>query len=793
MARQGIFTGFTPNDGLGDSLASGAVKVNANFQEIYNVFGDGNNLDINAGAGGTWSKGNGEIGIYTSKYVGINTATPRSNLHVEGNVYLSGITTGRFVGDGSGLTGVTAVGSGVVLKDNGVLIGVAQTINFTNKISIGTVFGGNADVYVDDYVSYANVAGLSTYATTAGLASLSNYTPLAGFSTYATVAGIATYASVAGIVTYAQASGIATNAGNAFYAGIAGVSTYAITAGVSTNAGYATTAGISSVARNLTGSPSITIDNINSLAGIVTIPGQGSKMRFDFDSLADLPSATSWRGMFAYANNVKTAYVSFGNTLGGPVTAKGWRPILVEDEHGNYQTSGVLTAFAFYGDGSHLSNLPGADSLWRSNGTGIHTLGNVGIGTTTASSALTVSGNVKVTGIVTASSFIGTVTGNVIGNVTGNATGLSGSPNLNVGVITATTFRGGTFVGDGSGLTGLVATGTGVEIKDDGVTSGVATTINFGTNISVSFGSGIATVSGVTSVSSATSAYGLAGTPNITVGTINGSTITGTSLNVGSASINGGSVSAISVNANSASIPYINATGIVTAGTTLRVGSGVTIHNNGGASLTGVVTALAFVGDGSGLTNLPGGVGSNNTIGIREEGSNVGTAGTINFVGSGVTATITNGVATVEITVGSSGGSGIGTQWLTTSVGVSTISNVGVGTTNPTSKLTVSGDGRFTGVVTATRFDSVTTGTPVIDSSDLLTINAPVVAISTNLTVGGNVGIGSTIPTSKLQVNGGDIRVGINTSYGLILTSPNGTKYRLIVDNSGVLSTVLVP
>ncbi len=56
-----------------------------------------------------------------------------------------------------------------------------------------------------------------------------------------------------------------------------------------------------------------------------------------------------------------------------------------------------------------------------------------------------------------------------------------------------------------------------------------------------------------------------------------------------------------------------------------------------------------------------------------------------------------------------------------------------------------------------------------------------------------SVGIGTTNPTSKLTVSGGDIRVGINTSEGVILTSPNNIKYRLIVDDSGILSTVLVP
>lgn len=43
-------------------------------------------------------------------------------------------------------------------------------------------------------------------------------------------------------------------------------------------------------------------------------------------------------------------------------------------------------------------------------------------------------------------------------------------------------------------------------------------------------------------------------------------------------------------------------------------------------------------------------------------------------------------------------------RWGYTNVGISTLSNVGIGTTNPTSALTVSGNGNFTGIVTASSF-----------------------------------------------------------------------------------------
>ena len=67
---------------------------------------------------------------------------------------------------------------------------------------------------------------------------------------------------------------------------------------------------------------------------------------------------------------------------------------------------------------------------------------------------LTGAGGINITGVATAGSFVG--------NVTGNATGLSGTPNITVGNITASS-------GDLSvrNITGVAATFTGVLTYED--------------------------------------------------------------------------------------------------------------------------------------------------------------------------------------------------------------------------------------------------------------------------------------------------------------------------------------
>jgi hypothetical protein len=159
---------------------------------------------------------------------------------------------------------------------------------------------------------------------------------------------------------------------------------------------------------------------------------------------------------------------------------------------GDIRASGVVTAYAFAGFGTNITNL-NADNI--TNGTILNTV------LPTIDNAK-LPANISVSGIITATGgFIGSVTGNVTGNVTGtaqSASSLTGTPNINVGVITATRIVTDTIeviqspigvttiantLNVGTGGTGFTATGAGligvgtanptseIQVRKDGTTT----------------------------------------------------------------------------------------------------------------------------------------------------------------------------------------------------------------------------------------------------------------------------------------------------------------------------------
>ena len=123
--------------------------------------------------------------------------------------------------------------------------------------------------------------------------------------------------------------------------------------------------------------------------------------------------------------------------------------------------------------------------------------------------------------------------------------------------------------------------------------------------------------------------------------------------------------------------------------------------------------------------------------------------------------------------------------------------NIGIGTATPGSKLEVNGeidaggDGYLingygwatesSGVLTLGDWVGQEFSTRIMDnnSSEVLRVTD------------GKVGIGTISPSSKLEVDGGDIEVDDSAS-GLILKYPDGTRYRITVANGGTLSVTAV-
>lgn len=410
MAKLGISTGTTPDDGTGTSLLVGAARINSNFDEIYDYFGTGTNLDF---AGGRFVET--DAGIHTLGSVGIGTTNPTYSLTVKGNTEVTGLTS--FVNPN----------------------------DITDRLEVA-------------YYAQPTLRFLS------------------GSAMAGTIEG--------------QMGGLH----------LKSVATKAI--------------------------------EIN-------------------DNAAVFGSATNYYDVQLNKSNL-------GSTKVG--TNIQFLP-----------STGIVSATSFRGDGSLLTGISasGTGGKFVANATGIHTLSSVGIGTTTATGAVN-TGNTSVlnVGVVTANNFYGTFRGdgtNITGIGVTNVKNDSGDVKLQTnasgvsitGIATATSF-----VGDGSGLTGIVGSGAGIVVKDSGSVVGTAGTINFAESLSVSAISGAA----VTVSFAGDTNYWAENTLGInTIGSVGIGTTTITSIQ--------GIPDALTVYGN------INVTGFGDGGGDLNVTGVTTMHN----------------------------------------------------------------------------------------------------------------------------------------------------------------------------------------------------------------------
>jgi len=345
---------------------------------------------------------------------------------------------------------------------------------------------------------------------------------------------------------------------------------------------------------------------------------------------------------------------------------------------------------------------------------------------------ITARSGINATGVVTATTFVGALTG----NVTGNATGLSGTPNITVGTVT------GNLTGN---VTGTATTATNLSDASNITTGTINSARLSGTyNINVSFAStaGVATIS-----------QGLTGTPNIIVGVVTATSFVksgGTSsqflkadgsidsntylttfsesdtLNTvtgrGNNTTNGISVGVLTATSGNFSgiitSSGANISGVVTATSFSGALTGNVTGNATGLSGTpnitvgtiiatslnssGVVTATSFVGDGSALTGI---TASGTGILIKDSGTTVGTAGTIDFGDNLTVSPLSAGIVTVTAAAGSSGIAGIDTTGTSffNQLSISGVSTF-AGITTVTGQTLFAKQLNVSGVVTATSF-----------------------------------------------------------------------------------------
>ena len=714
--------------------------------------------------------------------------------------------------------------SGVITATSG-FSGNASSATYATNAGVAT-YATNAGVS-----TYATNAGIATYATNAGVAT---YATNAGVSTYATNAGIATYATNAGIATYATNAGIATyatNAGIATYATNAGIATYATNAGIATyatNAGIATYATNAGIATNLKGGD---IGNIPYQSGanataFLTNGGTGTILQSNGPganpSWVSAAPAAAITGLtvrdegtiVGSANSVST--LNFVGAIVSAASTAGIATITFLDYVSNAGMASALTSTASV----NTSGIVTATKLSTGvSGTGINIDTNTisgpsilnidpaGVGDNTG--AVRIKGDLYVDGtqfIVNSTTIeladlrvgiattvgtsllldgggIGIGSANIIKTITWNNTAqaLTSSEDWNLAsgkqyeingnsVLTSTT------LGSGVVNSSLTSVGTLGQLN----VSGVSTFSGITTHTAPLFGTQ-ASFSGV--ITATTFVGALTGTatsttniPNLTGAITSNNTTTSlgsfTSAQLATALTDEtGSGSAVFATSPTLVTPVL---GAATA-TSIVVGSAVTLSSSGiqvtgSSSITGISTIanLRITPVGTGAT-----VGG---IGVTYFGDGSQLTGISAGGGVSISTNTTNQAQFIPYVTGTGSTTGLGVTTTGLVFNPST-NSLGIGTTNPTSKLHVIGDGRFTGVITATSFSGTLSGFASSAGIATYATNAGIATYATNAgvsTYATNAGIATYATSSGIATYATNAGIATYASTAGISTSVIG-------------------
>ena len=296
MAKNVINRGSSPNDGTGDNLRTGALKVNQNFDEIYTAIGDGTNI-------------NGTIKIADDTSTVVTLSANGETLKVLG---------------GTGITSTVSGNNLTLAVDNTIITGSSST-TLTNK----TINGPDNTI--------TNIANTSLANSSITVSDGSNTSPvnLGGTLTFAGTANEVNVVENAGTVTIGMPDNVVITANLTVNGTTTTVNsstieiTNSFTFEGTTSDNFETTLTVIDPTADRTVSlpnesgtvvlqdstdtltnKTITNAAINGATGTINLTSTDNRIRSSYAGTGALPSNTTYEGMFAWDSTGNKAYVA---------------------------------------------------------------------------------------------------------------------------------------------------------------------------------------------------------------------------------------------------------------------------------------------------------------------------------------------------------------------------------------------------------------------------------------------------------------------------------------------------
>ena len=459
MAKQGISTGSSPNDGTGDSLLAGAVKVNENFDEVYGKLGDGTSLFVGIVSS---IAVDGALSISTSFGAPTITGTANTAVINSRQIFSAGIVTFATDAKISGINTFSSAGydvAGIITAQNVILYDTAKIAGITTINSFGVNVGGAVtanslavrDTGDGSYVGL-NTVSIDNTGIAATAISITDTATLVTIQNSGT-ANLATAKINSAIITSAViGAGITMNSSGIDFASSTGIATISLLKGnVEGNVtgdvtGTASNATLAVNAQGLQGTPNIVVASISC---------SGSALNANFTT--GIATASAFK---VGTNQVISSARQLQNIASLDTTTRDTIEAAIEagpNDFTDINVSGLGTVGTLY--------VPGTVR---------------GLNISGVTTGLTVSG-VTTVGIVTGATSL-QVTDVYSNFYFGDITNVSGKPTLSkaiigtgvtidqgnidagsyVGIITAKEFHG-----DGSNLTNVTSSATAITVADE--------------------------------------------------------------------------------------------------------------------------------------------------------------------------------------------------------------------------------------------------------------------------------------------------------------------------------------